>query len=115
MKHRLERVSELLKRELSEMIARQLTFSAALVTVQHVDVSPDLKNASVYVSAIGSDEEKAAVIAKLEEHRADLQHQVSRHVVLKYTPHLHFRLDDSIERGTRVIQILEELDIPDED
>ncbi len=107
MKHRLERVKEVLKRELSEAIARDLTFTATLVTVQTVDITPDLKHAHAYVSALGTDEEKKAVISKLEENRALLQHAISKRVVLKYTPHLHFRLDDSVERGLRIIDILE--------
>lgn len=115
MKHRLERVKEVLKRELSEAIARELTFTATLVTVQTVDITPDLKHAHAYVSALGSDEEKSAVITKLEENRVVLQHAISKRVVLKYTPHLHFRLDDSVERGLRIIDILEKIEIPEDD
>ncbi|SRR5581483_628360 len=112
MKHRLERVREVLKRELSEIIPREVTFTATLVTVQSVDVTPDLKNAYVYVSAIGSAAQKKTALTVLEQHRQLLQHEVSKRVVLKYTPQLHFRMDDSIERGDRVIQILSQLEIP---
>jgi ribosome-binding factor A len=51
-------------------------------------------------------------MAKLESHRVALQTELARHVVLKYTPHLVFHLDDSIERGTRVIEIMQELETP---
>ncbi len=112
MKHRLERVNEILKRELGEIIPREVTFKATLVTVQSVDVTPDLKNAHVYVSAIGSDAERNSVITKLAENRRLLQHEVSKRVILKYTPHLHFRLDESIERGARIIEILNQIEIP---
>ena len=54
MKHRLERVNELLKRELGTAMSRGLTFAGALVTVHAVEVSPDLKNADVYISVIGN-------------------------------------------------------------
>lgn len=111
MKHRLQRVNELLKRELSEIISRDLTFDT-LVTVQQVDVTPDLKNAHVFVSAIGSDQTKAVAITKIEQHRTGLQHTLSKRVVLKYTPHLHFHLDDSVERGVRVIELMEKIEIP---
>ena len=53
MKHRLLRVNELLKRELSSLIAREITFENALVTINQVDVTPDLKSAHVYVSILG--------------------------------------------------------------
>ena len=109
MKHRLLRVNELLKRELSTIIAREIAFDGALVTVNHVDVTPDLKNGHVYVSVLGSKGQTAAM-AKLEEHRVLLQTQLARHVVLKYTPHLVFHLDKSVERGARVIEVLQEIE-----
>lgn len=111
MKHRLLRVNELLKRELSTIIAREIVFDSALVTINQVDVAPDLKNAHVYVSVLGANAETPAM-AKLEENRTLLQNELSKHVVLKYTPHLIFHLDHSIERGSRVIEILREIDVP---
>ncbi len=108
MKHRMLRVNELVRRELSTIITRELTFPDVLVTINQVDVTPDLKNAHVFVSVLGEGSQ-AAVITKLEEHRATLQAELSKHVVLKYTPHLVFHLDDSTERGARVFKILQEI------
>jgi len=112
MKHRLERVNELLKRELGDLLTREVSFEAALVTVQQVDITPDLKHAHVFVSVIGSEDQAKAAMAKLHDNRKSLQHLLSKRVVLKYTPQLHFKLDDSIVRGTRIISILEEIEIP---
>ncbi len=109
MKHRQLRVNELVKRELSAIIARELNFEGALVSVNAVDVSPDLKSAHVFVSTLGAANGES-VIGKLEAHRPALQVELSRHVVLKYTPHLTFHLDDSIERGARVLEILQDLE-----
>ena len=64
MKHRQLRVNELVKRELSAIIAREITFEGALVTINSVDVTPDLKNAHVFVSVLGS-ATRASVIDKL--------------------------------------------------
>lgn len=111
MKHRLLRVNELLKRELSVLIMRDLTFEDALVTINQVDVTPDLKSAHVYVSILGNGREEA--MKTLEENRVMLQADLSRHVILKYTPQLIFHLDDSIERGARVIEILQEIETPE--
>jgi ribosome-binding factor A len=108
------RVNELLKRELSGIIAREVSFEGALVTVNHVDVSADLKNAHVFVSVLGSDRAEN-VMNKLASHRATLQAELARHVTIKYTPHLVFHLDDSIERGARVIEILQEIETPRSD
>lgn len=115
MKHRLERVRELLKRELSEIVAREFDFTAALVTIQSVDVTPDLKKAHVDVSVVGEDKERTAAVAKLNENRAMLQYALSRRVTLKFTPQLHFRLDESIERGVRINQMIDEIDIPEDE
>ena len=111
MKHRMLRVNELLKRELSGIIAREITFEGALVTINQVDVTADLKNAHVFVSVLGS-EPGASVITKLESQRSTLQAELARHVTMKYTPHLTFHLDDSIKRGARVIEILQEIETP---
>ena len=111
MKHRQLRVNEVVKRELSAIIARELNFEGVLVSVNAVDVTPDLKNAHVFVSILGSTN-GASVIDRLEAHRPALQAELSRHVVLKYTPHLIFHLDDSIERGARVLEIMQDLEKP---
>ena len=115
MKNRLVRVKELMKRELGDLIGRELTFPQ-LVTIQDVDLTPDLKHAHVYVSVLGGGEEAAnAVLAQLHEHRKDLQYKLSRRVILKFTPLLHFKLDIAVERGSRVIDILTNLDIPEDE
>jgi ribosome-binding factor A len=108
MKHRMLRVNALLKRELSGIIAREITFEAGLVSINQVDVTADLKNAHVFVSVLGAS--GPDVITELEAHRAVLQSELARHVALKYTPHLVFHLDDSIERGARVIKIMQEIE-----
>ena len=113
MKHRLLRVNEIVKRELSTIITREMTFENVLVTVNAVDVTPDLRSAHVFVSVLGKGNHNA-VITQLDENRTILQAELSKHVVLKYTPHLVFHLDESIERGARVFQILQEIEPPDD-
>jgi ribosome-binding factor A len=109
MKHRQLRVNEVVKRELSGIITREMTFEDALVSINEVRVSPDLKKAHVFVSVLGA-AAGPGVIEQLESRRADLQTELARRVVLKYTPHLVFHLDDSIKRGARVIEILQEIE-----
>jgi ribosome-binding factor A len=111
MKHRLLRVNELIKRELSGIIVREMNFEGALVSINHVDVAADLKNAHVFVSVLGSDV-ATAVMTKLEASRPVLQTELGRHLTLKYTPHLVFHLDNSIARGSRVLEILQEIEVP---
>ena len=109
MKHRMLRINEVVKRELSGIVARELSFAGSLVSINHVDVTPDLKNAHVFVSVLGT-EAGESVISKLTAHRAVLQAELARHVTMKYTPHLIFHLDNSIERGTRIIQIMQQME-----
>ena len=109
MKQRMLRVNEVVKRELSGIIAREMTFEGALVSISHVDVTPDLKNAHVFVSVLGT-EARESVMGKLVSHRPALQAELARHVTMKYTPHLIFHLDNSIERGARIIQIMQEME-----
>ena len=117
MSLRLLRVCELIKRELGVIIGREIKFEAPLVSVRAVDITPDLKNAHVFISAIGTKWQKEQAIQQLEVQRQHLQHELSRRVILKYTPLLHFQLDESIERGTRVLNLLDEIEptlLPDE-
>ena len=110
MSLRLLRVCELLKRELGVIIGREIKFEAPLVSVRAVDITPDLKNAHVFISAIGTTWQKDEAIKTLNDKRQHLQHEIARRVILKYTPHLHFQLDESIERGTRVLSLLDEIE-----
>ena len=108
---RHERVRELLKREIGEVLRRELPLSeAGLVTVNEVGVANDLKSATVFVGVIGTADQRKRAAALLEKESKRIQGLVARTVVLKYTPHLKFVLDEAIERGNRVLQIIDELD-----
>lgn len=109
MKNRLVRVCEIIKRELSAAMAREIHFPVPLVTISSVDITPDLKQAHIYISAIGEPAARRQVVELLEGARISLQAELARRVIIKHTPHLHFHLDESIERGTRVLAIMDEL------
>ncbi len=113
MNLRLQRVCELLKRELGSILVRDMQFDSPLVTVSGVDITPDLKQAHVFVSALGTANERRDALTSLEKNRVSLQQELMKRVVLKHTPHLNFRLDDSIERGTRILEIMDDLGLPD--
>jgi ribosome-binding factor A len=115
MKNRTARVQELIRNELGTILARELTFDAQLVTIHTVSVTPDLRTCHVYLSALGEEHEKHAALHKLRDNRIMLQNALSKRVVLKYTPQLVFHLDNSIERGVRVVRLLDELSVPPEE
>ena len=111
---RLQRVRELLKRAIGEAIRQELPVNeAGLVTVNDVDVAGDLKTATVFISILGSADQQKRGAAILEQHRPRIQDLMARAVVLKYTPKLRFLLDDSVVRGNKVLQIIEELEKKD--
>src|SRR5204863_4928640 len=108
---RLLRVRELLKREIGEAIRREFPVSeAGLVTVNDVDVAGDLHSAIVFISILGTVEQQKRGFGLLLRHRKRIQGLVARAVVLKYTPTLRFLMDDSVVRGNRVLEIIEELE-----
>jgi ribosome-binding factor A len=112
--HRLLRVGELLKREIGEALRREMPVAeAGLVSVNDVDVAGDLKSARVFISMLGSSEQQRAGLRRLEEIRPRIQDLIAKSVILKYTPRLSFVMDDSIARGNRVLQIIEELERED--
>ncbi len=93
------------------MIRRELPVSeAGLVTVNDVDVAGDLHSAIVFISILGNADQQKRGLALLTQHRKRIQGLVGRAVVLKYTPTLKFLIDDSVVRGNRVLQIIEELE-----
>ena len=109
--HRLQRVRELLKREIGEVIRREIPVAeAGLVSVNDVEPAGDLKSATVFISILGNADQQKRGLALLTQHRARIQGLVARSVVLKYTPALRFVIDDSVVRGNRVLQIIDELE-----
>ena len=110
MKNRPARVRELIQRELGAILSRELTFRATLVTVHGVDLTPDFRHCHVFVGVLGTEPQQREALATLNQHRQMLQHELSRRVIIKYTPQLHFRFDAALERGTKVMEIMRQID-----
>jgi ribosome-binding factor A len=107
MAKRLDRVNELLRREISAVVQRDFEWSNALVTVSEVDVTQDLKEAKVFVSILGGS--APGILDQLERKRGFIQSKVSKRVVLRNTPVLMFRQDKSAIRGVDVVNLLDEV------
>jgi ribosome-binding factor A len=108
---RLQRVRELLKRELGEVIRREIPVGeAGLITVNDLTVSSDLHSATVYVGILGNADQQKKGFAELNKHRIRIQGLVGKAVILKYTPQLRFIIDESVEQGNRVLKIIDELE-----
>jgi ribosome-binding factor A len=108
---RLQRVRELLKREIGEVIRREIPVGeAGLISVNDVQVSSDLHSATVYIGILGNAEQQKRGLARLHHQRKRIQVLVGKAVILKYTPQLRFLLDESVEQGNRVLRIIDELE-----
>jgi ribosome-binding factor A len=115
MAWRPARVGELLKAEISELLREEAKDPrlVGLFSITQVDVSPDLKNARVYVSVLGTDDEKAQLFEGLAHVAPFLQHELRGRLRLRTTPALDFRLDDRIEEGDRITRLLNEVAPPE--
>ena len=107
---RLVRVNELLKRVLADLL-ETLGYNeeqGRIISITRVDCASNLKTASVYVSILGAknEEEEARIVRRLIERKAEIQSLMSKEVILKYTPVLHFVLDHSVADGDRVLDLL---------
>ena len=110
---RLVRVNELLKREIAEDLHRNFSmsdFDCAAVTVLRVECAADLRDANVYVSIFRHEDDRDQMVAYLNRHRQEIIRLMVKRVKLKYTPRLHFILDDSLEEGDRVLSLLAEME-----
>ncbi len=111
MNLRHERVRELLKREVGEIIRRELPLAeVGLLTVNEVGVSNDLKSATVFVGVVGTPQQRKKAGSLLRKDAKRIQLLVGRAIILKYTPHLKFVIDQAIERGNRVLEIIEDIE-----
>ena len=109
MPERMRRVNEAVREVVSARLAEGLRDPRiGFVTVTSVDTSPDLRQARVYVSVLGDDEERAATMTGLRSAHGVLQQSVARELRMKHTPTLQFVFDESIERGMRISQLLDE-------
>lgn len=108
MSQRLDRINELLRREISTVLSRDFEFDGALVTVSAVEITQDLREAKVFVGVLGGHHSK--VFDQLAQKRALIQSRVAKRVVLRCTPILDFRIDQSAERGVEMVNILDEVE-----
>jgi ribosome-binding factor A len=108
---RTERVDELLRQEIGSIIARDVADPrVGFATITSVETTPDLRHAKVWVSVIGQPAERDATVAALRRAMPFVRHELGSRLRIKRIPDLHVHLDDTAERGTRVLRLLSELE-----
>jgi ribosome-binding factor A len=113
-RRRNERVAEELRGVLAEAIREVRDPLVGFVTLTGVDLSPDLRQARVYVSRLGTEADRDAAVSALNHACAFLRHAVAERARLRYTPALRFVSDATIERGSRVEAIIQEIHADDQ-
>ena len=108
MSRRTERVNELLREEISGLLRSDLRDPriGGIVTVTHVDVSPDLRHALAYVSVLGTDDERASTLKALDHARPFLRRELSRRLTLRYTPDVAFLSDTSMAEAQEMTDLM---------
>ena len=110
-KHRKDRINEEVKRVLSDIMMNELKDPriSRLCSVIAAEVTPDLKFCKVFISVLGNEEEKKNSLAGLNSAAGYIRRELSSRIDLRNYPELHFELDNSIEHGSRIMGILNEI------
>ncbi|OBQ22182.1 MAG: ribosome-binding factor A [Anabaena sp. WA113] len=110
---RVSRVAELIKREVSQMLLNGIKddrVGAGIISVTDVDVSGDLQHATIFVSIYGTEEAKTETMAGLKSATGYIRSELGARIRLRRTPEVIFVEDHSIERGTKVLSLLNQLE-----
>jgi ribosome-binding factor A len=107
---RKERLEELLKREISDIIRREVKDPRiGFVTVTDAEVSGDLSFARVFVSVLGSEEQQAAALKGLNSATRFIRGEFGQRIKMRQVPEISFRFDKSIQHGARIHELLEQV------
>lgn len=111
MTRRTERLNHLLRQEITELLQREAKDPrlAVMVSVTRVSVSADLHHAKVYVSLMGSEEEKKGLLAGLHAAAGFLRRELAARLTLRFTPELTFAYDNTMEEAGKVIQLIDQV------
>jgi ribosome-binding factor A len=112
MSTRTLRVNELVQRELSDILRRRYQTESVAMTITEVRVSPDLRDARVFVSIVGSAEQAEAGLRWLRGQAGAIREEIARRIVLKYLPRFEYVLDHSAARSARILQVMDEIEHP---
>ena len=114
MSNRNIRVSELLKREVSDILHTRYQRESVAITITGVDVAPDHSNAKVYYSTLIPNEDRNRAQRFLDRFAGKVRFELGKRIVLKRLPALSFHYDEAIEQGTRINEIIDSFDMAED-
>jgi len=103
---RLDRLREEIRKETSDVIRKLKDPRVGFVTVTDVEVSGDLRHVKVFVSVYGDEESKKETMRTLERASGFFRTELGQRIRMRYTPEIHFKFDESMERGARIFELL---------
>ena len=111
MKRRIERINHLIRQEISELLWKEVNDPrlVSLISITSVSTTEDLTEAKIFISALGNDINKDEILEGFAAASGFLRKQLSCRLRLKHIPHLSFQFDDSIERGARVLELIDQV------
>ena len=117
MNRRIERINSQLRSEISKMILTDIKDPriSSLVSITRVETTGDMSYAKVFVSVYGSDTDKRNTLKAMSSARGFIQNELLHRLAIRRPPSLSFRLDETIEQGNEILELLDRLDIPPEE
>ena len=110
MTARTDRIDELFRQEITQILAKEVDDpKIGFATVTGVETQPDLRHAKVRVSIIGPAEARRTAIVAMGRHMPFVRHELGKRLRMKRIPEFHLELDETLERGTRVLHLLDEI------
>lgn len=111
MVSRAERVRKALIREVSDLLRKDIKDPriSGLVSVTDAEISQDCRHAKVFISVFGSDEDQKHTMVALDSSTGFIRSEIGKRIQMRFTPELKFILDNSLERGSRVTQLLDKI------
>ena len=115
MAHRIERLNNLIRREISELLQRHVKDPRldTFIAVTGVSTSADLRHAKVFVSYLSSQEDKQKTLNALTAAAPFFRRELAKHLRLRHIPELSFYWDDSIEQGDRLLRLIDQVSSQD--
>jgi len=111
MTHRIEQVNKLIRREISDLLQRQVKDPRLgnFVAITEVSTTSDLRHAKAFVSYIGSEEKKAEILSVLAGASGFFRNELAKRLKLRRIPELSFHWDESIERGAHLLELIDKV------
>ena len=103
------RVNVLVKQEVSHLLHTRFQGRTVFITITDVEISPNLRNGRVFYSVIGGEEERKKAEKFFRQNAHEIRFQLGKRIVLKYLPHLRFTYDPSIQRGVKMVDLIDQV------